>query len=86
MEVAKLCTFPVLLHMGCPPSAAQHTTVRYVCAVDGFQLVTVRVAHGADADHTGQLGGEGVMAKGGRQGHGSNICTTSRPTHSRLES
>ena len=55
------------------------------CAVDGFQLVAVRVAHGADADHTGQLGGEGVAAKGGRQGHGPNICTTSRPTNSRLD-
>ena len=30
MEVARVCPFPVLLHMGCPPSAAQHTTVRYV--------------------------------------------------------
>ena len=42
------------------------------CAVDGFQLVAVRVAHGADADHIGQLGGEGVASEEGRQGHGPN--------------
>ena len=42
------------------------------CAVGGFQLVAVRVAHGADADHTGQLAGEGVASEGGRRGHGPN--------------
>ena len=45
------------------------------CAVDSFQLVAVRVAHGADADHTGQLCSEIVASEGGRRGHGPNICT-----------
>ena len=44
--------------MGCPPSAARAHHGE-VCAVDDFQLVAVRVAHRADADHTSQLGGEG---------------------------
>ena len=82
MEVARVCTFSVLLHMGSPPSAA----CSEVGAVDGFELVAVRVAHGADADHTSPLGGEGGGAKGGRQGHGLNICTPSMPTNVKLES
>ena len=71
--------------MGCPPSAARAHHGE-VCAVDDFQLVAVRVAHRADADHTSQLGGEGGGGKGGRQGHGSKICTPSMPTNAKLES
>ena len=79
------------MHVPCivPPGMPFQCCPAYrseICAVDGFQLVAVRVAHGVDADHTGQLGGEGVASEGGRQGHGTNICTPSMPTNSRLES
>ena len=40
-----------------------------------FQLVAVRVALGADADHTGLLGGEGVGAEGGSWIIDLTICT-----------
>ena len=53
--------------MGCPPSAARAHHGE-VCAVDNFQLVAVRVAHRADADHTSQLGGEGGGGQGRKTG------------------
>ena len=49
---------------------------REVGAVDGLQLVTVRGAHEAHADHTGQSGGEGVAAEGGGRGHGAHNLDT----------
>ena len=78
-----MCPFPCIAPHGMPFCPTHHSEV---CAVDGFQLVAVRVAHGADADQTAQLGGEGGAAKGGRQGHGSNICTASMTTNAKLES
>ena len=42
-----------------------------VGAIDCLQLVTVRVAHAAHTDYTGQSGGKGVAAEGGGWCHGT---------------
>ena len=46
------------------------TDTSEVGAIDCLQLVTVRVAHAAHTDYTGQSGGKGVAAEGGGWRHG----------------